>query len=160
MEDKDLSLLHCIFFIYQTFATFSDGELVESEQDAIVHFIKRWSGEDQELTKKILEETETWAKGNVQDAKQAIEYMSSMVEFINGQEDFTIHKREILLLDLRNISRMDGVFHETERVWHDIIAQQLKIHIRISESSTNQLQTEMRSIEKREPMGFKMSFQK
>ena len=112
------------------------------------------------MTKKVLEETEVWAKENVQDAKQAIEYMSSMVEFINGQDDFTIHKREILLLDLRNISRMDGVFHETERVWHDIIAQQLKIHIRISESSTNQLQTEMRSIEKREPMGFRMSWQK
>ena len=103
MIDKDISLLHCIFYIYQTFATFSDGDLVESEQDAIIYFIKRWSGEDQELTNKILEETETWTKENVQNPKQAIEYMSYMVEFINDQKDFSLHKRELLLLDIRTI---------------------------------------------------------
>ena len=42
MKDKDLSLLHCVFYIYQTFATFSDGNIVESEQDAIIFFVKRW----------------------------------------------------------------------------------------------------------------------
>ncbi len=159
MKDKELSILHCIFFIYQTFATFSDGDLVESEQDAIIYFIKRWSGEDEELTKKVFEETESWAKENVKHPKQAIEYMSYMVEFLNSRKDFTIHKKEILLLDIRNISRMDGVFHETEKVWHDLIAQQLKVNIRISESSTNQLQSDMNRIDKRQPIGFKMSWQ-
>jgi len=159
MEEKQLSLLHCIFFIYQTFATFSDGELEESEQEAIVHFIKRWAAEDEKLTQKVLEETAKWAKENVQEAKQAIEYMSSMADFINNQEDFNIHQRELFLLDLRNISRMDGVFHEAEKVWHDLIAQQLQVPIRISQSSTDQLQTEMRSIERRKPIGFKMSWQ-
>jgi hypothetical protein len=38
--------------------------------------------------------------------------MSSMVDFINEQEDFNNHKKEIFLLDLRNISRIDGHFHE------------------------------------------------
>lgn len=159
MKDKDLSLLHCVFYIYQTFATFSDGNIVESEQDAIIFFVKRWAGEDEELTKKVLEETETWTKENIQNPKQAIEYMSYMVEFISDQKDFSLHKRELLLLDIRTISRMDGVFHETEKVWHDLIAKQLKVDIRISESSTNQLQSEMNSISKRRPIGFKMSWQ-
>lgn len=159
MKDKDLSLLHCVFYIYQTFATFSDGKIVESEQDAIIFFVKRWSGDDEALTKKVLEETETWTKENIQNPKQAIEYMSYMVEFISDQKDFSLHKRELLLLDIRTISRMDGVFHETEKVWHDLIAQQLNVNLRISESSTNHLQAEINSIDKRQPIGFKMSWQ-
>lgn len=159
MEEKQLSLLHCIFFIYQTFATFSDGELEETEQGAIVHFIKRWSGEDEQLTQKILEETAKWAKENVQDDKQAIEYMSSMVDFINDQEDFNTHKRELFLLDIRNISRMDGHFHETEKKWHDLIAQQLQVPIRISESSIRDLQNESNNIKRVRPVGFRMSWQ-
>ena len=159
MEEKDLSLLHCIFFVYQTFASFSDGKLEDSEQDVIIHFVKRWASEDEEYTRKVLDETASWAKDNVKDAKHAIEYMSCMVDFINKQEDFTIHQKEIFLLDLRNISRIDGNFHEAEQKWHDLIAQQLQIPIRISQNSTDQLQREVKSIERRTPIGFKMSWQ-
>ena len=75
MEEKELSLLHCIFFIYQTFASFSDGKLEDREQEAIIHFIKRWAAEDEELTRKVLDETAKWAEENIQEAKQAIEYV-------------------------------------------------------------------------------------
>ncbi len=159
MEEKELSLLHCIFFIYQTFASFSDGKLEDREQEAIIHFIKRWAAEDEELTRKVLDETAKWAEENIQEAKQAIEYMSSMVDFINEQEDFNTHKKEIFLLDLRNISRIDGHFHEAEKKWHDLIAQQLHVPIRISKNTQDQLQREVRNIEKRKPIGFRMSWQ-
>ncbi|MEE2699794.1 MAG: hypothetical protein VYD71_00320 [Bacteroidota bacterium] len=160
MEEKQLSVLHCIFFIYHTFANFSDGKLDEQEKVAIAGFIKRWSGGDDELTTKIFNETANWAKENVQDAKQAIEYMASMVDFINNQEEFDIYKKENLLLDIRNISRIDGHFHEAEKKWHDLIAQQLNVPIRISENTQDQLQRDAHNIEKRKPMGFKMSWQK
>ena len=159
MDEKELSLLHCIFFIYNTFATFSDGKLIDRENEVIIHFIKRWAGGDEDLTRKVLNETSKWANENIKEPKQAIQYMSSMVDFINEHENFNTHKKEIFLLDLRNISRIDGHFHEAEKKWHDLIAQQLQIPIRISNHTQNQIQREVSSIEKRKPIGFRMSWQ-
>jgi hypothetical protein len=86
--------------------------------------------------------------------------MASMIEFINSHEDFDIYKKEHFLLDIRCIARADGEFHETEKTWHDVVAKQLDLPIRISKSSINEIENKSIQVNKRKPMGFKMSWQK
>ena len=49
MENKtNLTPLHCIFYIYQTFAYGSDGKLTEKEKQLITNFMYRWVGQNKE----------------------------------------------------------------------------------------------------------------
>tara|TARA_B100001059_G_scaffold171704_1_gene171823 strand:- start:3521 stop:4003 length:483 start_codon:yes stop_codon:yes gene_type:complete len=160
MEEKKMSLVHCIFFVYNTFAQYTDGEFKQTEADTISFFMKRWLDNDEKILNQIVSETIDWSEKNIQNHQQAIEYMASMVEFIKSNEDFDIYKREHFLLDIRNIARADGEFHETEKTWHDVVAKQLELPIRISKSSINEIESQSRNLNKREPLGFKMSWQK
>jgi len=160
MENKDLSLVHCIFFVYNTFAQYTDGEFKQSEANTITSFMSRWLNNDKKQLEEIVNETVEWTEKNVESHKQAIEYMASMIEFINSHEDFDIYKKEHFLLDIRCIARADGEFHETEKTWHDVVAKQLDLPIRISKSSINEIENKSIQVNKRKPMGFKMSWQK
>ena len=160
MDNNDLSLAHCIFFVYNTFAQYTDGEFKQSEANTITSFMKRWLNNDDKIVEEIVKETIEWTEKNVESHKQAIEYMSSMIEFIKSNEDFDIYKREHFLLDIRCIARADGEFHETEKTWHDVVASQLDIPLRISKSSVTEIESQSKHVNKREPVGFRMSWQK
>ena len=157
MSSKEIKLsnFHCIFFIYHCFAAFSDGKLVESERDAIISLLYSWV-EDEDQTKKITQETLQWFNDNVESEKEALEYMSSMIDFLNENESFNIYRKEHFLLDIRNISRADGDFCETEKKWHDIMASQLGVNIRISELSANEVKDRV-DMTKRRPIGFQLN---
>ena len=57
-----LTSLHCIFYIYHTFAFSSDGKLNPQEKKTISSFMYRWVGQDQEKTNLIINETLSWIK--------------------------------------------------------------------------------------------------
>ena len=79
-----------------------------------------------------------------------------MVEHIASNDKFDTLNRENFLLDIRTIARSDGEFCEKERVWHDIMADQLNINIRVSQSSLNQISHQSQQIQRR-PIGFMAS---
>jgi len=76
-----------------------------------------------------------------------------MLFFDNVKNDDS-SKKEMFLLDIRNISRMDGDFSEKEKKWHDLLAHHLKINIRVSSCSKEDLKNDMRKV-KRTKIGFR-----
>jgi len=154
-EEIKLSNFHCIFFIYHCFATFSDGKLVEGEKKAIMSLLYSWV-DDEEKTKKIIDETIMWIRNNVSSADEATEFMASMIDFLNENEAFDIYQKEHFLLDIRNISRADGNFCENEKKWHDMMASQLGVNIRVSELSSNEVKNKV-NLTARRPIGFQLN---
>ena len=150
----NLSPLHCIFFIYQSFAYTTDGNLADQEKKMIGHCMFRWTGSDQKKTTTIINETIAWSKQNIKTVKDQIETMISMIEFLKTQESFNTHKREYFLMDIRNIARSDGKFLDPEKKWHDMISKLLELEIRISPETHKEIKDSLDKVERRK-IGFR-----
>ncbi|MBF26161.1 MAG: hypothetical protein CMP49_06620 [Flavobacteriales bacterium] len=155
MENKmHLSVLHCIFYIYHTFAFRSDGQLSDSEKNMISNFMYRWVGKDKEKMNLIIQETLSWSKEHIKSINDQISTMLSMVDFLKSQKDFTIDRREYFLMDIRNIARSDGKFIDQQKKWHDMLANTLALDIRVSSASCEDIDVEIKKVEKRK-IGFR-----
>ena len=151
---KNLTVLHCIFYIYHTFAFSSDGNLTPEEKKTISNFMYRWVGKDQAKMTKIINETLMWSKSNIKSINDQIGAMISMVEFLKTQSDFSIDKREYFLMDIRNIARSDGNFLDQQKKWHDMLANILELEIRISKASHDDIDGAVKKVERRK-IGFR-----
>lgn len=149
-----LTSLHCIFYIYHTFAFSSDGKLNPQEKKTISSFMYRWVGQDQEKTNLIINETLSWMKENIQDINNQIGTMISMADFLKQQDNFNIVKREYFLMDIRNIARSDGNFLDQQKKWHDMLANILELNIRISQASSDDISGAVKKVE-RKKIGFR-----
>ena len=149
-----LTSLHCIFYIYHTFAFSSDGKLNPQEKKTITSFMYRWVGQDQEKTNLIINETLSWIKENIQDINNQIGTMISMADFLEQQDNFNIVKREYFLMDIRNIARSDGNFLDLQKKWHDMLANILELNIRISQASSDDIIGAVKKVE-RKKIGFR-----
>ncbi len=149
-----LTSLHCIFYIYHTFAFSSDGKLNPQEKKTISSFMYRWVGQDQEKTNLIINETLSWIKENIQDINNQIGTMISMADFLKQQDNFNILKREYFLMDIRNIARSDGNFLDQQKKWHDMLANILELNIRISQASSDDISGAVKKVE-RKKIGFR-----
>tara|TARA_B100001741_G_scaffold116897_1_gene96360 strand:+ start:871 stop:1335 length:465 start_codon:yes stop_codon:yes gene_type:complete len=149
-----LTSLHCIFYIYHTFAFSSDGKLNPQEKKTISSFMYRWVGQDQEKTNLIINETLSWIKENIQDINNQIGTMISMADFLKQQDNFNIVKREYFLMDIRNIARSDGNFLDQQKKWHDMLANILELNIRISQASSDDISGAVKKVE-RKKIGFR-----
>ena len=111
METKtNLNTLHCIFFIYQSFAYTPDGKLENSEKKIITNFMLRWSGSQKEKLNQVILETIAWGRENIKTIHDQVGVMFSMIEFLKQQPNFNIAQREYFLMDIRNIARSDNDF--------------------------------------------------
>ena len=151
---KNLTVLHCIFYIYHTFAFSSDGNLTPEEKKTISNFMYRWVGKDQEKMTKIINETLMWSKSNIKSINDQIGAMISMVDFLKTQTDFSIDRREYFLMDIRNIARSEGNFLDQQKKWHDMMAKSLEVEIRISPQSFDQIETSLKNVKKKK-IGFR-----
>ena len=149
-----LTSLHCIFYIYHTFAFSSDGKLNPQEKKTITSFMYRWVGQDQAKTNLIINETLSWIKENIQNLNNQIETMISMADFLKKQDNFSISKREYFLMDIRNIARSDGNFLDQQKKWHDMLANILELNIRISQASSDDISGAVKKVERRK-IGFR-----
>ena len=149
-----LTSVHCIFYIYHTFAFSSDGKLNPQEKKTITSFMYRWVGQDQEKTNLIINETLSWIKENIQDINNQIGTMISMADFLKQQDNFNIVKREYFLMDIRNIARSDGNFLDQQKQWHDMLANILELNIRISQASSDDISGAVKKVERRK-IGFR-----
>ena len=153
-ETLNLTSLHCIFYIYHTFAFRSDNKLTLEEKKTITSFMYRWVGKDQEKTTKTINETIHWSKVHIQTPTDQIGAMISMVEFLKKQTDFSVDRREYLLMDIRNIARSDGQFLDQQKKWHDMLANILELEIRISKASHDDIDGAVKKVERRK-IGFR-----
>jgi len=153
-QKKNLTSLHCIFYIYHTFAFGSDGKLNQEEQKIITSLMYRWVGKDQKKMTQIINETLSWSKANIENINNQIGTMISMVEFLNTQSNFDTLKKEYFLMDIRNIARADGKFIDQQKKWHDMLANILGLHIRVSHSSSADINGAVKKVKKRK-IGFR-----
>ncbi|MAQ32295.1 MAG: hypothetical protein CMD26_06175 [Flavobacteriales bacterium] len=149
-----LTPLHCIFYVYHTFAFGSDGKLNQDEKKIISSFMFRWVGQDKEKMSQVISETLNWSKENIDNINNQIGTMISMVEFLKSQSSFDTFKREYFLMDIRNIARSDGNFIDQQKKWHDMLANILELNIRISQSSLEDINGAVKKVEKRK-IGFR-----
>tara|TARA_Y100001954_G_C15769989_1_gene583877 strand:- start:475 stop:945 length:471 start_codon:yes stop_codon:yes gene_type:complete len=149
-----LTPLHCIFYVYHTFAFGSDGKLNQHEKKTISSFMLRWVGQDKEKMSQVISETLNWSKENIDNINNQIGTMISMVEFLKSQSSFDIFKREYFLMDIRNIARSDGDFIDQQKKWHDMLANILELNIRISQSSLEAINGAVKNVKKRK-IGFR-----
>lgn len=152
----EFSPLHCIFFIYHTFASYNNEELKDVEKEFIVTLLNKWTSDNQ-ISNQIINETLDWSSQNIKTPEHALQSMFSMISYLKRQNNFDINDREIFLLDIRNIARADSDFSKAEKKWHDMIAAQLDINLRISNISSENIYKENRKIERR-PIGYRMSY--
>jgi len=153
-EIKTLTPIHCIFYIYHTFAFRSDGKLTLEEKKTIANFMYRWVGKDENKTTAIINETINWSKLNIKSVNDQIGAMISMVEFLKTQQNFSIEKREYLLMDIRNIARSDGNFLDQQQKWHDMLSNILGLGIRISTATRDDIDGAVKKVERRK-IGFR-----
>ena len=155
MEIK-LTPLHCIFFIYNSFATGTNGILSESEKDRITRCMTRWVGkknstEPGKEALVIMRETIAWQNKNILNNPKnegklgdvILGTMLSMLENLKNQEWFHRANKEFFLMDIRNIAWADDNFTESEKKWHDMFAELLGINIRISNMSQKEVQDQV-----------------
>jgi len=153
-ETNTLTPIHCIFYIYHTFAFRSDDKLTLQEKKTITKFMYRWVGKDQNKTTKIINETLTWSKQNIKSVHDQIGAMISMVEFLKTQKNFNIDTCEYLLMDIRNIARSDGNFLDQQKKWHDMLSNILGLGIRVSAATHDDINGAVKQVHRRK-IGFR-----
>ena len=60
---KELSPLHCLYYIYYCFATKTDENFNQSQINQIIVFLNKWTG-DNKTSEAIINETKEWIKEN------------------------------------------------------------------------------------------------
>ena len=155
METKtNLNTLHCIFFIYQSFAYTTDGKLENSEKKIITNFMLRWSGSQKDKLNQVILETLAWGRENIKTIHDQIGIMFSMIEFLKQQPSFNIAQREYFLMDIRNIARSNSDFSHQQKVWHDMMAKALDVEIRISPQTYEEIENSLNQVKKKK-IGFR-----
>ena len=153
-NNTNLTVLHCIFYIYHVFALNSDGKLSANEKKIIGGFMLRWLGQDRDKMTSIINATLNWSSENIKNINDQMSSMMSMVEFLKNQNDFTLERREYFLMDIRNIARSDGKFIDIQKKWHDMLANILDVDIRISNVTHEEINSELKKVPRRK-IGFR-----
>ena len=156
MKDKGLSNNECIFYVYHSFASHSDGEFNNYEAGTINHLMQFWLKKEFNFDNYFQKTIEWNLRNNVSNVKEIKEVIVSISEYLNNQ--FDIIQKETFLMHLRLIASSDKNFHESEKKWHDLISKILGLDLRISSLSEEELNNDF-SFTKRKPIGFKMSWQ-
>lgn len=152
---------HCIYYIYKIFACMTDGEFHQKEMELTGLLMYEWVNKNEEELEKVITETDNWIQNlDLTDNDTIIAHMISMVDYLKTKVNFSIGNMERFLLDIRTIARADGDFCDNEKVWHDMMAAQFGIGIRVSEKNINAIEAEQKKVKRNTGLGFKMSWQK
>ncbi len=102
----DPSALHILCFVYLTFSHSTDGELTQSEVDAICGALQGWLPDAPASTiERVLVESAAWVNDVASDADrlaQAEQYAHLM------RKDMSEKQRQAVLVNLIELARADG----------------------------------------------------
>ena len=111
---KELSPLHCLYYIYYCFATKTDENFNQSQINQIIVFLNKWTG-DNKTSEAIINETKEWIKENKPSKEEELNIMFSMIDYLKKENIFSLIDKEHILLQIRQIARYDGSFSESEK---------------------------------------------
>jgi len=105
-QPENPSALHILSFVYLTFSHVTDGELAQSEVDAIAKALQGWLPEAPNgVIRRVIVESAAWVNSLPDDAqrlKQAEEYAHLMKQQMNEKQ------RGAVLVNLIELARADG----------------------------------------------------
>jgi len=105
-QPENPSALHILSFVYLTFSHVTDGELAQSEVDAIAKALQGWLPEAPNgVIRRVIVESAAWVNSLPDDAqrlKQAEEYAHLMKSQMNEKQ------RGAVLVNLIELARADG----------------------------------------------------
>jgi len=154
-EKKELSPLHCLYYIYYSFATKTDENFNHSQINQIVVFLNKWTGNNK-TSEAIIVETKEWIKENKPSKGEELNIMFSMIDYLKKENIFSLIDKEHILLQIRQIARYDGSFSELEKKYHDLLAFHFGLNIRVSACTTNEIKVSAKEVERRK-IGFKIN---
>jgi len=152
---KELSPLHCLYYIYYCFATKTDENFNQSQINQIVVFLNKWTGNNK-TSEAIINETKEWIKENKPSKEEELNIMFSMIDYLKKENIFSLIDKEHILLQIRQIARYDGSFSESEKKYHDLLAFHFGLNIRVSACTTNEIKEDAKKIDRRK-IGFKIN---
>lgn len=105
-QPENPSALHILSFVYLTFSHVTDGELAQTEVDAIAKALQGWLPEAPNgVIRRVIVESAAWVNSLPDDAqrlKQAEEYAHLMKAQMNEKQ------RGAVLVNLIELARADG----------------------------------------------------
>ena len=105
-QPENPSALHILSFVYLTFSHVTDGELAQTEVDAIAKALQGWLPEAPNgVIRRVIVESAAWVNSLPDDAqrlKQAEEYAHLMKQQMNEKQ------RSAVLVNLIELARADG----------------------------------------------------
>ncbi len=105
-QPENPSALHILSFVYLTFSHVTDGELAQTEVDAIAKALQGWLPEAPNgVIRRVIVESAAWVNSLPDDAqrlKQAEEYAHLMKTQMNEKQ------RGAVLVNLIELARADG----------------------------------------------------
>ena len=152
---KELSPLHCLYYIYYSFATKTDENFNQSQINQIIVFLNKWTGNNK-TSEAIISETKEWIKENNASKEEDLNIMFSMIDYLKKENIFSLIDKEHILLQIRQIARYDGSFSESEKKYHDLLAFHFGLNIRVSACTTNEIKEDAKKIDRRK-IGFKIN---
>lgn len=111
-KPENPSALHILAFVYLTFSHVTDGELAQSEVDAIAKALQGWLPEAPAgVIRRVIVESAAWVNGLPDDdarLTQAEEYAGVMKQQMNDKQ------RSAVLVNLIELARADGRITDRE----------------------------------------------
>ncbi|MBL9104238.1 MAG: TerB family tellurite resistance protein [Myxococcales bacterium] len=111
-KPENPSALHILAFVYLTFSHVTDGELAQSEVDAIAKALQGWLPEAPAgVIRRVIVESAAWVNGLPDDdarLAQAEEYAGVMKQQMNDKQ------RSAVLVNLIELARADGRITDRE----------------------------------------------
>lgn len=111
-KPENPSALHILAFVYLTFSHVTDGELAQTEVDAIAKALQGWLPEAPAgVIRRVIVESAAWVNGLADDdarLAQAEEYAGVMKQQMNDKQ------RSAVLVNLIELARADGRITDRE----------------------------------------------
>ena len=81
---KELGPLHCVYFIYYSFATTTDNDINESQIKHLITYLNEWT-KNTETSTAVIKETLNWIEETGPTKNEAINIMFSMLDYLNKE---------------------------------------------------------------------------
>ena len=122
MVPENVTLPHALIFVYITLAHITDGELADSERDAILLKVNEWiPDESLSTTRSIMDEVINWY--NSLNADETLQTMASLLGV--AKENLSRDNLIAMYNDCIDIANADGNSLETEAKFLELMKETL-----------------------------------
>jgi hypothetical protein len=132
MSERNWDLIHCLGYLYNSFAVYTDADLDPAEMKEIRSAIGEWASDKSgDEINKVLDTTFNWFKEDLpgeladDDNHPVISNMVGIAHTL--KENLTENNCKAVHNDLIRIGNADGHYDEVEQRWATALAEEMGI---------------------------------